>query len=77
MTNHVHLVAIPHDPASLAKCVGRTEFRYTQCISRLHRRVGHLWQNRFFSCVLDEPHARYALRYVERNPVRARMVRVP
>jgi putative transposase len=34
-----------------------------------------LWQGRFFACVLDEEHLWAAIRYVERNPVRARMVR--
>ncbi len=77
MTNHVHLIAIPDRPDSLAKAVGRTNFRYTQYINRLHGRSGHLWQNRFFSCMLDDAHTWNALRYVERNPVRAKMVRVP
>lgn len=44
---------------------------------RLRGRSGHLWQNRFYSCPLDEPHTWAALRYVERNPVRARLVRRP
>ena len=30
MTNHIHLVAIPHEEDALAKAVGRTHFRYTQ-----------------------------------------------
>ena len=34
-----------------------------------------MWQNRFFSCALDERHLTAALRYVERNPVRAKLVR--
>ena len=37
--------------------------------------TGHLWQNRFFSCPLDEDHFWEALRYVELNPVRAGLVR--
>jgi REP-associated tyrosine transposase len=36
---------------------------------------GHLWQGRFFSSALDEAYLWAALRYVERNPVRARLVR--
>ncbi len=76
MTNHVHLLATPKSEASLAKAVGRTHLLYTQYINRLHGRSGHLWQNRFFSCPLDEPHFWQALCYVERNPVRAKMVRV-
>jgi putative transposase len=77
MTNHVHLVAVPRTEKSLALAMGRTDFRYAQHVNRFHRREGHLWQNRFYSCALDEKHAVAALRYVEQNPVRARLTRVP
>ena len=75
MDNHVHLVAVPAGEESLAKAMGRTHFLYSQYVNRLHRRSGHLWQNRFYSSSLDEPHLWNALCYVERNPVRARVVR--
>ena len=74
MTNHVHLIVRPKRADSLAKAIGRTHFRYTQYINRFHGRSGHLWQGRFHSCALDEEHFWTALRYVERNPVRAGMV---
>jgi putative transposase len=76
MTNHVHLVAVPEREHSLAQAIGRTNFLYTQYINRRHRRVGHLWQNRFYSCTLDNVHLWRAVCYVERNPVRARIVRL-
>ncbi len=75
MTNHVHLVAIPHAEDSLAKGIGRTHFRYSQYINRFHRRSGHLWQGRFYSCALDERHQWQALEYIELNPVRAHLCR--
>jgi len=75
MTNHVHLIATPRLEESLAKGLGRTHFRYTQYVNRLHGRSGHLWQNRFYSCALDEDHYWTAMAYVEQNPVRARLVR--
>jgi len=75
MANHVHLVATPHGADSLAKAVGRTHWRHSQAINRLHGRSGHLWQGRFYSCALDRPHFWAAVQYVERNPVRARLVR--
>ncbi len=77
MTNHVHLIGVPARQESLAKAVGRTNFRYTQYINRMHGRSGHLWQNRFYSCALDDVHLCRAMCYVEQNPVRAKMVRVP
>ncbi len=75
MTNHVHLIATPKSRESLAKAVGRTHWLYTQYVNRLHGRSGHLWQNRFYSCALDEQHFWTAMVYVERNPVRAKLVR--
>ena len=75
MSNHIHLVATPTGPLSSAKAVGRTDYLYTRTINRLHGRSGHLWQNRFYSVPLDEPHFWTALAYVEQNPVRAGMVR--
>jgi putative transposase len=77
MDNHVHLVAIPQVEDSLAHAIGRTHFRYSQYINRFHKRSGHLWQGRFYSCVLDERHFWLAMRYVELNPVRAKLCRRP
>ncbi len=76
MTNHVHIVATPAHEESLAKGIGRTHHSYTRYVNKLHGRSGHLWQNRFFSCPLDESYFLNTVRYVERNPVRARMVRL-
>ena len=75
MTNHVHLIGVPRVEDSLAKAVGRTHWRYTQILNHLHGRSGHLWQNRFHSCALDEQHLLRAMAYMERNPVRAHLVR--
>ncbi len=75
MTNHIHLLLVPHEADSLAEGLGRAHWRYSQMVNRMHGRSGHLWQGRFFSCALDEEHAYRALAYVERNPVRAKMVR--
>ena len=74
MTNHVHLVVVPRRPDSLAKAIGRTDWIYTQHVNRLHDRLGHLWQNRFYSCPMGEKHTVAAMRYVEQNPVRAKLV---
>jgi hypothetical protein len=55
--------------------IGRTHFRYTQYINRFRRRSGHLWQGRFYSCALDGRHLWPAIKYVELNPVRAKLCR--
>ena len=77
MTNHVHLVCVPTLEHSLARALALTNLRYTQYVNRMHGRSGRLWQNRFFSCPLDEAHRVAALCYVENNPVRAAMVKRP
>jgi putative transposase len=77
MTNHVHIIGIPNHEQSLAKAIGRTNFLYTQYVNRMHGRSGHLWQNRFYSCAMDDTYFWRSLRYIEQNPVRAKMVRVP
>jgi putative transposase len=77
MSNHIHLVAIPEEPQSLATALRRTHGRYALYLNSRRHRIGHLWQNRFYSCALDETHLWAALRYVELNPVRARLVTRP
>lgn len=76
MANHVHIVATPNSGEALAKAIGRTNFNYAQKLNRMTRRSGHVWQNRFYSCALEEVHHWRAMRYVERNPIRAGLVRV-
>jgi putative transposase len=75
MTNHVHLIGVPSSESSLALAVGRTNFVYSQYVNKLHGRTGHVWQNRFYSCAMDDAHAMNALCYIELNPVRAGMVK--
>jgi putative transposase len=76
MTNHVHLIAAPKDPGGLARGIGEAHKRYSRMRNFDERVRGYLFQGRFGSCVLDEKHLAAAVRYVERNPVRAGMVRV-
>ena len=77
MPNHVHLVLVPEEEDALAVAMRRTHSRYATYLNARRDRVGHLWQNRFFSCAMDDAHLWVALRYVERNPVRAHMVGRP
>jgi len=74
MTNHVHLIAIPQYENSLALVLRDTNGLYALYFNRKYGFSGHLWQARFYSCVLDEARFWSAVRYVERNPVRAKMV---
>ena len=74
MPNHVHIVLVPQDESGLARTFGELHRRYTGYINARGRTTGHLWQGRFGSVAMDEPHFVTALRYVALNPVRARLV---
>ncbi len=71
MTNHVHLICIPSLARTLALVFKPVHTRYVQYINWQQGISGRLWQGRFFLCPLDEYHLWAAIRYVERNPVRA------
>jgi putative transposase len=47
---------------------------YAAEFNKKYLKSGHVWQARPFSCVLDQAHTWAAIRYVERNPVRAQMI---
>lgn len=74
MSNHVHHVAIPEGLLSLAETLRDTHTFYATYRNRCDDCSGHLWQGRYFSSVLDGSHLWAAVRYVERNPVRAGLV---
>ena len=73
MPNHVHLIATPQNELALAAAIGEAHRRYTRAINFSQGWRGYLWQGRFASVVLDGPHLLAAVRYVEQNPVRARL----
>ena len=75
MPNHIHLIVVPATEEGLHQALKPLHMRYAQRINRARGWKGHLWQGRFFSAALDEAYLWAAIRYVERNPGRARMVR--
>ncbi|WP_394766543.1 transposase [uncultured Paludibaculum sp.] len=77
MSNHVHLIAVPHKVPVLAEVMQRVHCRYAQYLNARRGRCGLLWQNRFNSCPLGASHLWAVLRYVEMNPVRAGLVTDP
>jgi len=77
MPNHVHLIAVPESCESLARGIGEAHRRYTRMINFRENWRGYLWQGRFASYPLDDQYLLTAARYVELNPVRARLVKEP
>ena len=77
MPNHVHLILTPETAEGLARGLGEAHRRYTRRINFREGWRGYLWQGRFASFVMDEPHLEAAGRYVELNPQRAGLVARP
>lgn len=74
MSNHVHLIVVPRTSNAMAQTLKQAHGRYASYWNARQSSSGHVWQGRFYSCPLDDCHLWAALRYVELNPVRARMV---
>ena len=74
MPNHIHLIVVPEREDSLADAIQWAHGKYADVFNGLYGTVGHLWQGRFRSTVMDESHLFNGVRYVERNPVRAGLV---
>jgi putative transposase len=75
MTNHTHLIVMPESPSAISDTLRDAHSAYASMFNRKDGYCGHLWQGRFYSCLLDGEHLEHAVRYVECNPVRAGIVR--
>ena len=74
MPNHVHLVVIPSTLESMHRTFQAVHSQFAQRVNRMRAIGGHLWQGRYHSSALDSDHFLNAIRYVERNPVDAKLV---
>lgn len=80
MTNHVHLLLTPQEDdgdgvSHLFQSLGRYYVRY---FNQTYSRSGTLWEGRFKSTLVDsENYLLTVSRYIELNPVRAKMVSHP
>ena len=61
MSNHVHLVVIPHQSTSLGLACKQTHGRYAAYWNAGHKSSGHAWHGRFYSCPTDPSHLWAAL----------------
>ena len=74
LPNHAHLL-LRSGLAGLPRVMRRFLTGYALVYNRRHRRVGHLFQNRYKSIVVEEDaYFRELLRYIHLNPLRAKMV---
>jgi len=78
MTNHVHLLLTPETKTSISQLMKGLGQRYVQYVNRTYQRSGTLWEGRFRSCFASEDNYVLACyRYIELNPVRAKLVEHP
>jgi len=79
MTNHVHLILRPTlDSNSLSELMRVLAARHTRYTNKLEGRSGTLWEGRFKCSVIDtDAYLLACCRYVDLNPVRARIVTDP
>ena len=73
MDNHVHLILVPSTEDSLRAALGEAHRRYTRHVNFREGWRGYLFQGRFASYPMDDAHLMAAVRYVENNPVVAKM----
>ena len=78
MTNHVHLLMTPAASGQIARVMQSLGRRYVRYINDRYRRTGTLWEGRYKSSLVDrETYLLHCYRYIELNPVRARMTADP
>lgn len=78
MTNHIHLLLSPSEPASASRMMKTLSQRYVQYFNRRYQRSGTLWEGRYRSCIVEtDCYFLTCQRYIELNPVRAAIVATP
>jgi len=75
MTNHYHLL-LETKQRNLSKAIQFLNDKYTKYFNKKYSRSGHLWQGRYKSYPLfDDAHFWILAKYIERNPIKANMVK--
>ena len=73
MDNHVHFIIEPGTLNGVSKLFSHLNNRYVFYFNSKYQRKGRLFESRYFSCLLGEDHFYEAIRYVELNPLRAKL----
>mgnify|MGYP003571099500 FL=1 len=78
MTNHIHILATPHDKDGITRMMQYIGRFYVSYINHTYGTSGSIWEGRYKSSLIhDEEYLLTCMRYIELNPVRANMVRSP
>jgi putative transposase len=73
MPDHVHLILRPPTADGLRAALAEAHRRYARRINFAKGWTGYLFQGRFASFPMDDAHLMVAVRYVELNPVKAKL----
>jgi len=75
ITNHFHLL-LRTGPTPISNVMRRLMTGYAVTFNKRHKRIGHLFQNRYKSVVCEEdPYLLELIRYIHLNPLRASLVK--
>ena len=75
MTNHVHLLVTPNSIGAISRMMHAIGTHYVSYVNRQYGRTGTLWSGRHKASLVDSEHYLFrCYRYIEQNPLRARMV---
>lgn len=78
MDNHVHLLMSSPECGAIGRLMQTLGRRYVGQFNAHHGRTGTLWEGRYKACLVDsESYVLRCARYIDLNPVRARMVDDP
>jgi putative transposase len=78
MSNHIHLLLQSPAEDVLGRPLRWFMTQTAKSFHRLRNRTGHFWERRYRACLVeDDLYALAALRYMDRNPVRAGIVEEP
>lgn len=78
MDNHVHLLVTPMAPGQIGRLMQALGRGYVRYVNDRYRRTGTLWEGRYKACpVIDDGYVLRCQRYIELNPLRARIVADP
>ena len=74
MTNHYHLL-LETIHENISEAIQYLNGTYSMYFNKKYKRTGHFWQGRYLSYYLyDDAHAWIVAKYIEQNPIKAKMV---
>ncbi|MDO8425788.1 MAG: transposase [bacterium] len=78
MSNHVHFLLEAETPGAIAGFMHDVTLAHTVRTNHRRKSVGHVWQGRYKAIPIEtDEHFLQCGRYIELNPVRAKMVQHP